>query len=963
MLKRLKLGAKVGGGFGFFMGLIMLAGLYIVINTIGISKKSTIMAEEYVPQMEYAIGMERNALQAFFELRGFAYTEQESYLEAGKKLLGQADLNRDSLIALSKRAEHLDGLDKSIKSILKTSEEYKKQLLLTVQYAGQVQQASKEMIQAYEKFSSACDLTLKYQYDKLNLEIAKGASASTLKDRVEKIEAINETVSLGLMAQAGLWKAKADFTPEKILDAIGLFDEAENLLHELQRNTKDAETRQSIAQALTAGTSYKEALHKYHDSYMQRVSAEVVRVPLALELVEATKNLRGQGMEKTRAVSVDNSRILDSLTSTFIIIAALALIIGVMLARWVYNSIMRPLRQISSAAEAIALGDLTTEVTFQSYDQFGDLADSFRSMIESLRIKVDAAKAFAAGNLSLDIKEASDRDTLAYAMADMRNRIREILEGVIDTAALAQRGKLMTRIQDEGMEGSWKTLVQGINGVMDTLIGYIDTLPVPVMLIDKDFNINYMNTAGAQLRNTTGDALVGSKCHDFFKTGDCKTENCASFQAIRGNKTVNRETDAHPGKLDLDISYSGSPVHDENGDVVGAFEFFVDQTADKQIQRKNAKIAEFQNREVEKLSGVLDSMSMGDLTVDYSTASYDEDTEVVGVAFQGISQALGKTLLSLNEIMGQVQVAVEQVNSGAGQVSSASQSLSQGATEQASSLEEVSASMTEVGSQTKQNADNAIQANQLASSARGAAEQGNSHMKGMLDAMKDINNKSAEIQKIVKAIDDIAFQTNLLALNAAVEAARAGVHGKGFAVVAEEVRNLAQRSATAAKETTDLIDSNVSAVTGGTKIADQTAQALGEITDGVTKVTDLINEIASASREQTMAVDQIAEALGQIDQVTQSNTASAEESAAAAEELSGQSTQLQEMISRFKLKKQQSRSTTPLVGGGMNRRSIEASDTHVSDSKSRDHHDKNRSGTQVNPRDVIELDDVDFKEF
>lgn len=307
------------------------------------------------------------------------------------------------------------------------------------------------------------------------------------------------------------------------------------------------------------------------------------------------------------------------------------------------------------------------------------------------------------------------------------------------------------------------------------------------------------------------------------------------------------------------------------------------------------------SKPVRKIIKIADKVADGDFDVNINIHGKDE-IGLLADSFRKMTEKLNNTMCYINS-------AAEQVAAGSKQVSDSSVALSQGAMEQASSIEELTASIEEISAQTKMNAENASNANEIAESAKVNAEDGYGQMKEMQRAVDEINSASTNIYKIIKVIDEIAFQTNILALNAAVEAARAGQHGKGFAVVAEEVRNLAARSAKAAKETADLIEGSIRKAETGTKIANQTAEALNKIVEDNIKVADFINQIAIASNEQAEGIAQINQGIMQVSSVVQTNSATAEESAAASEELATQSEMLKEQVMQFNLKRKNNMQT------------------------------------------------------
>jgi methyl-accepting chemotaxis protein len=625
------------------------------------------------------------------------------------------------------------------------------------------------------------------------------------------------------------------------------------------------------------------------------------------------------------------------------------------------------------------------------------------AVIGPLNVAADYVDRISKGDIPEKITDEynGDFNTIKDNLNTCIDAVNRIVSDLNQLSAAIVRGNLRNRSDESLHSGDFAAIIAGVNRALDTLVGYLDEMPAPVMIMNQEMKLQYINQAGASLGSKTPQQLQDTPCGALFNTDDCEGGHCACRRAMDEGRKVTAETTARAGGKVLEIQYTGMPVRDESGTVIGALEIVVDQTEVKQAARLaekqadyQAKQADYQAKEVERLIGNLEKIASGDLDIQPETAEGDADTQQIRTNFEKINQslsqsaevlqammadvqmlaraavegrldtraeaakhqgdfrrivegvnetldaviepikeatevlkymaegnlqvmmlgsyqgdhavikeALNSTLMNLSQVMGDIGEAADQVASGSRQVSDGSQALSQGSTEQASSIQELTASIAEIASQTKQNAVNAGQASQLAATARESAEKGNDQMKGMLSSMEAINESSANISKIIKVIDDIAFQTNILALNAAVEAARAGQHGKGFAVVAEEVRNLAARSAAAARETTDLIEGSIQKVQDGTRIAHSTASALEEILGGVEKAANLVVGIAEASNEQASGIAQINKGIEQVSQVVQNNSATAEESAAASEELSSQAELLKEMVSRFKVNK------------------------------------------------------------
>ena len=784
-------------------------------------------------------------------------------------------------------------------------------------------------------------------------------------------------------------------------------------------------------------------------------------------------------------------------------------------------------------------GEIDTFIHADNYHgEFANMANSVNSMVLShitVKRKVCAVISdFAQGNFDTPLEKLpSSKGLMNEVVEKMRKSLKALLVDTNHLLNATVEGRLETRVDSSKHHGEFHNIMDGMNTCMNYLVGYIDNMPIPAMIIDKNFGVVYMNKVALSIGNVELSQLRGRRCSTYFKTEDCNSEKCACQRAMVDQRTSSSSTVARPSEsLKLDINYIGIPIRDLSGQVIGAFEVVTDVTAVKNALRKaeedaanliiegnkfkaeldmliecsgkgmldkrgstkelkgdfvdfmggingmldeilipigegNRVLAQISNGKIDELitktyqgdhekmkqavnniglvmqrfqaefaqltefsrKGQLDKrgkvaafegaygqiikgtnemldaillpiaegnrvlrlicggnlrekvevechgdhqrmkeaingvhswlgmlinfvtkIANGDLSAQMGKASdqdqihewlmllksniadisadatmlsqaivdgdlhkqadaskYQGEYRKIIEAFEGAFVGLNNTFYQINDVVDQVGQAAEQLNA-------ASQNMASTSEEQSSSVEEVTSSLEETDSQVKANTDAANTANQLVMGTSQAANAGQTKMEAMTGAMNDINSSAQNIAKIIKVIDEIAFQTNLLALNAAVEAARAGQHGRGFAVVAQEVRNLAGRSAKAARETAELIENSVKQVTNGVGIAKETGDALDQIVNNVVKVKDLVGEIANASAEQSRGVGQISVAMGQVAKAAQEGSQQSEELASASSELANLAGRMREEVRRFKLRERQRQNSFGVAG-------------------------------------------------
>nr|WP_190274933.1 methyl-accepting chemotaxis protein [Methylotenera versatilis] len=572
------------------------------------------------------------------------------------------------------------------------------------------------------------------------------------------------------------------------------------------------------------------------------------------------------------------------------------------------KSLINEMTQMSNAHDAGDIDKVVNESTFEG--SFNTLAAGVNKMVaghvDMNKKALACVKSFGEGDLAAQLEKFPGKKAFVNeAIEQVRANINALVSDVNTLSQSAVEGNLSIRADASKHQGDFRKIVQGVNDTLDAVIvplnvaaKYVDDISkgnIPAKIAETyhgDFNqlkdnlnqcidaVNALVSDTAMLADAADQGILSTRADTTKHQGDFR-------KIVEG---VNNTLDSVIGPLNVAANCVDSI---SRGDIPAKINEHYKGDFNNLKDNLNHCI-DAVNRLVEDANMLAQAAADGRVSVRADASLHQGD-------FRKVVEGVNATLETIVAPIAAVKEAIETITTAANEIATGNNDLSQRTEQQASSLEETASSMEELASTVKQNAENAKQANQLAAAASGVAVKGGEVVGQVVNTMSAINSSAKKIEDIISVIDGIAFQTNILALNAAVEAARAGEQGRGFAVVAGEVRNLAQRSATAAKEIKELIADSVSKTAEGTTQVEQAGKTMAEIVSSVQRVTDIMGEISAASSEQSAGIDQVNNAITSMDEVTQQNAALVEQAAAAAESLVEQAIQLSDVVSVFKL--------------------------------------------------------------
>jgi methyl-accepting chemotaxis protein len=924
MFKNLRLAAKIGLGFAALITIAVVLGSLAVYNMKSVETESTKLAKEYVPEVRIANELRSASNRVMYEMRGYGLTEDEEYHRLAQEELKAVDTHLKEAEDLAEKAMNLKALREQVKTAKAAVANYRSLVEDTVKVNGLMDAARKTLDENAAAYMQNCNSFLDSQ---------NKAFKDALKDRTTKVDLVSDITDIGTKTRVLNFKSQATRDPalmQQAADNLKLVFEKTKALRPI---TVRAEDIKRIDDTEAAATAYGKALGNYltlekiiqKDQEKMDAAAKKYMENCNSFLADQNSEIKKEIRESAEAAKLEERMTKITLANDIIELGNSA--------------------RVQNFKAQANLDSTMIHEAQKSLDAVGAKATALRSITrntENLK-QIDeilaAAKAYG---------EAMEEIEKSYVAMDAQCKQMDESAGIFvancDEYFSSQLAALKTDMQDRHE----KIIV--VNDIIDlgndTRIKAFKSqaLQKPEIMADAEKNFPLMEEKFAALRKITNQEVN-------LKQIDATKQAAAGYRAGMGAlmKAWNASNDiatkrGEAGKM-----------------VIAACKETADAGMEHTDQIANSAAASLSTSSVVMITGLLIALVVGIL--------------LAVVITMGITGPIKNVIAGLTS-------GSEQVSAAAGQVSSSSQQMAEGASEQASSLEEVSSSLEEMASMTRQNADNAKQANGMAGDSRSAADKGVEAMNRMSQAINDIKKSADQTAKIVKTIDEIAFQTNLLALNAAVEAARAGEAGKGFAVVAEEVRNLAQRSAEAAKNTAALIEESQKNSENGVSVTAEVGEILKQIAASAQKVTALIGEVSAASSEQAQGIDQVNTAVAQMDKVTQSNAANAEESASASEELSSQAQELNSMVEMLvgivggaSAQRQNTRQSAAARSGGKSAKHVATNRVHAllhhedggkqQKRPSADHGAKVpvHAGEVSKPAQVIPLSDEELKEF
>jgi len=547
---------------------------------------------------------------------------------------------------------------------------------------------------------------------------------------------------------------------------------------------------------------------------------------------------------------------IASLKWTAFWVSLVVFLLGIVLSLVISRQIVTPVKQMDEVARAIARGNLNVAVDFRRNDEIGSLADSFRNMQKQLKKKEEVITAIAEGNLDLRMEAESQEDSLAFAINDIQDSLNKLKTELSQVISNQLEGRLSSRCNPSGFSGAYADILSGINSALDTVISPLFEC------------IQHLGEYARGNFDSTMKALPGEQ----KQLSDSINQIRENLIAVVGELQTLADA-ASEGKLNVRARQN--------------------RFKGKYYEILNGMNCLFESilKPIKDIKKQVVGLSEGNLTVAMSETYKGE--------FQDLSAVFNNSIKKLRETVGTILALSGKLSDVVVDVARSGRDITDGASQQASAIEEISATLTDFSQQMNTTTQQLSEVTSISETAVGEVNTGNTKMSELLEAMDAIKVSSQKISKIITSIDEIAFQTNLLSLNAAVEAARAGVHGKGFAVVAEEVRSLAQRSARAAQETTQIIEDSLCKIKKGVEMSVSLDSSLKSVSAEIDKSTHLVKDVSDLSREQSVNITQISESLQQIDSITQKNTVVANQTSQTLNDLENLSAQLQNLLKQF----------------------------------------------------------------